>query len=85
MANPVPDFLHEIIEGASGPCKVYSGTVTAITTFNGVPVILMAASRSALVDAIKEVSPNTKIDPSLFMPASLIHDRYIKRNKDEEL
>lgn len=84
MANPVPDFLHEIIEGASGPCKVYSGTVAAVSTFNGIPVIVMAASRSALVDVIKEISPNTRVDPSLFLPASLIHDRYIKR-KDEEL
>ena len=84
MANAVPQFLHEIIEGASGPCKVYSGTVAAVSTFNGIPVIVMAASRSALVDVIKEISPNTRVDPSLFLPASLIHDRYIKR-KDEEL
>lgn len=84
MAEAVPQFLHEIIEGASGPCKVYSGTVAAVSTFNGIPVIVMAASRSALVDVIKEISPNTRVDPSLFLPASLIHDRYIKR-KDEEL
>lgn len=84
MADPVPSFLHEVIEGANGPCNAYSGTVAAITTYNGIPVIVMAASRSALVDVIKEISPNTRVDPSLFLPASLIHDRYIKR-KDEEL
>jgi hypothetical protein len=84
VAEAVPQFLHETIEGANGPCKVYSGTVAAVSTFNGIPVIVMAASRSALVDVIKEISPNTRVDPSLFLPASLIHDRYIKR-KDEEL
>lgn len=80
----VPDFHHEIIEGAHGPCKSYSGIAAAIRTFNGTPVILMAATRSALVDAIKEINPNTKVNTDAFIPASIIHDHYIKR-KDNEL
>ncbi len=84
MATPVPDFAHEVIEGAQGPCKAYAGMVAAIRTFNGTPLIVMAATRSALVDAIKEINPQTTVDTSLFMPASIIHDRFIKR-KDGEL
>jgi hypothetical protein len=83
--TPLPkEFTHEIIDGASGPCKAYRGHVAAFTTFNGIPVILMAATRSALVDAIKEINPQERIDPSLFLKATVIHDSYIKR-KDEEL
>lgn len=82
MSNPIPDFTHEVIEGVNGPCKAYTGVCAAITTYNGVPVILMAASRSALVDVIKEINPNTKIDPSLFLPGSIIHDSHIRRKED---
>lgn len=77
-------FIHEIIEGASGPCKAYSGVATAIKTFNGLEVIVMAGTRSALLDAIKEINPTTTVDPSLFLPASIIHDSFIKR-KDNDL
>lgn len=84
MSTPLPSvFTHEIIDGASGPAHAYSGVVSGITTFNGVPIIVMAATRSALVDVIKEISPNTVIDASLFMRASIIHDKYIKRKDDE--
>lgn len=84
MSPPLPQvFTHEIIEGASGPCKAYSGHVSAITTFNGIPVILMAATRSALVDAMKEINPSINVDASLFIKASVIHDSYVKRKDDE--
>ncbi len=85
MPKPIPpEFLRETIEGASGPCVAYSGMGAAIATFNGIPIIVLAASRSALVDVIKEINPDTKIDPAGFHPASIIHDRYIKR-KDGDL
>ncbi len=83
MADPVPDFLHEVIEGASGPCKAYSGIAAAIRTFNGHPIIIMAASRSALIDAIREISPTTKPKAELFMPASIVHDSFVKRKESE--
>lgn len=82
-APAVPGFRHEIVQGAKGPCKSYSGQVAAVQTFNGIPVIVMAASRSALVDVLKEISPNTRINPALFIPASLIHDKYIQREDNE--
>lgn len=84
MSPPLPGvFTHEIIDGASGPAHAYSGHASGITTFNGVPVIILAATRSALVDAIKEINPNITIDASLFMRASIIHNQYIKRKDDE--
>ena len=83
MADPVPDFLHEIIDGASGPCKAYSGMVAAIRTFNGHPLIIMAATRSALIQAIAEISPTTKVNAELFMPASIVHDRFVKRKEGD--
>lgn len=76
-------FINEIVEGANGPCKAYSGVAAAIKSFGGIEVIILAGSRSALVDVIKELNPTTIVDPSLFMPASIIHDRYIKRNDNE--
>lgn len=79
-ATPLPDFIHEVIDGAS-PCKAYSGIAAAVRTFHGTPVILVAATRSQLIDAIKEINPQTKIDASLFMPAGVIHDRHIKRKE----
>jgi hypothetical protein len=77
-------FVFEIIEGVSGPCKAYSGVATALRTFNGLEVIIMTSTRSALLDAIKEINPTTAVNPSLFRPASLIHDSFIKR-KDNDL
>jgi hypothetical protein len=82
MSNNIPQFTHEVIEGANGPCRAYTGIAAAITTFNGVPVIVMAASRSALVDVIKEISPNTNINPALFLPGSIIHDAHVRRKED---
>lgn len=76
-------FAHEVIQGANGPCKAYSGVAAAIRSFGGVEVIILAGSRSALVDVMKEINPTTIVDPSLFMPASIIHDRYIKREDNE--
>lgn len=81
--NPT-QFVHEIIEGAHGPCKAYSGVAAAVRSFGGIEVIVLAGSRSALVDVIKELNPTTVVDPSGFMPASIIHDHFIKR-KDNEL
>lgn len=83
MADPVPDFLHEVIEGASGPCKAYSGMVTAIRTFNGHPVIIMAATRPALIEAIREIAPTIKLNVDLFVPASIVHDRFVKRKESD--
>jgi hypothetical protein len=78
----VPSFTSEPIEGCE-PCKAYRGHVAAISTYNGVPIIVMAASRSALVDVIKEINPNITISPALFMPASIVHDSYVKRIDDD--
>ncbi len=82
-APPPPEFKPEIIQGATGPARAYSGIATALRTFNGTTVIVMAASRSALVDAVREINPATQVNPALFMPANLIHDRHIQREDDE--
>lgn len=78
-----PEFRHEVIQGIKGPAKAYTGMAAGIKSFNGIPVIVVAASRSALVDVMREINPNTQVDTSLFMPASVIHDRHIKREDDE--
>lgn len=83
LTEAAPAFVHETIEGANGPCKAYSGMAAAIQTFNGIPVVILAGSSAALLDAIKEISPTTKVQPSLFMPASIIHDAFIKRQDNE--
>jgi hypothetical protein len=82
MTAVIPSFTSEPIDGCA-PCKAYRGQVAAITTYNGIPIIVMAASRSALVDVIKEISPNTLVSPALFMPATIIHDNYVRREGED--
>ena len=72
---------HETIQGLTGPCKAYSGMAAAITTFNGTPVVILAANGTALVDVIQEISPNTKVSPALFVPAVIVADDYIDREE----
>jgi hypothetical protein len=85
MTTSASNFFHrETIEGAQGPCPAYSGMISAVETFNGKPIIVMAASMVELLDVIREINPNVKPNPALCMPASVIHDQYIKR-KDNEL
>lgn len=84
-APPLPVFRQEEIQGAKGPCKVYSGLCAGVQTFNGVVLVVMAADAKSLIDAIREISPDTKINPALFVPASLVHDKFIQREEDEEL
>jgi hypothetical protein len=80
-ARPLPrEFLRETIDGAKGPCPAYSGYAGAVKTLNGIPVIILAATRTALVDVIKEIAPDTAVDASLFKKASIIHDTYILRD-----
>lgn len=82
-AKPVSAVRHETIKGAMGPCKAYSGIATSIETFNGLQVIILAGTRSALLDAVKEINPNVQVDVSLFMPASIIADKHIDREDNE--
>lgn len=79
MSTPqvIPEFVSSTIHGAEA-CRCYRGHAAGITTFNGVPVILLAASKSTLVDAIKEISPNTRIDPTLFRQAAIIDVQHLK-------
>ena len=72
---------HETIQGLTGPCKAYSGMAAAITTFNGTPVVILAANGAALLNAVQEISPTTKVSPALFVPASIVADDYIDREE----
>jgi len=72
---------HETIQGLTGPCKAYSGIAAAVTTFNGTPVVILAANGAALIDVIHEVSPNTKVSPALFVPAVIVADDYVDREE----
>lgn len=53
-------------------------------TFNGCQIIVMAADINDLLTVMKEINPNVTPDRTLCMPASVIHDRYVKR-KDNDL
>lgn len=72
---------HETIQGLTGPCKAYSGMAAAITTFNGTPVVILAADGKSLLNVIQEISPTTKVSPALFVPASIVADDYIDREE----
>ena len=79
MSAPAP-FETTLIEGMRTSCKGYRGQAAAITTFNGTPIVLLARTRSELVDVIKEISPHTNIKPSLFQPAVIISSSAVKDN-----
>lgn len=85
----VAPFVREAIEKVRTPCPAYSGHVAAVRTYNGIPIIVMAASKTQLVDAVREINPRISINLSLCEPASIIHEQNIVRNKsvedDEEL
>ncbi len=72
---------HETIQGLTGPCKAYSGLAAAVTTFNGTPVVILAANGAALVAAVQEISPTTKVSPALFVPAVIVADDYVDREE----
>ena len=80
-ASRAAAIKHETIQGPTGPCKAYSGMAAAVTTFNGTPVVILAANGTALVDVIQEISPNTKVSPALFVPAVIVADDYIDREE----
>lgn len=77
MPQVIPEFEPSTIRGAEA-CRCYRGHAAGITTFNGVPVIIMTATKATLVDAIKEISPNTRIDPTLFRQAAIIDVQHLK-------
>lgn len=84
----VAPYTREDLSRISTPCPAYSGFVAAIQTYNGEPIIVMAATRSALVDAVREINPRiSRLDLSLCHKASIISDQYIDRSnaEDEEL
>ena len=74
-------FPRETIIGVDAPCQAFSGICAAVRTFNGLPVVIMAENAASLVLAINEINPNLKgkIDTSLFVPASLIHESVVRR------
>ncbi len=82
--NTPGTLTHETIEGASGPCKAYSGMAAAIKTRSGIEVVLLCANAENLITLISKIDPGLDPDPKGFYPVSLIHDRHIKR-KDEDL
>lgn len=73
----------EIIEGARGPCKAYSGLAVALHHKDH-DVIVMAGSRAALAEIVHKLSPNLSINPAGVYPVTLIHDQYVIR-KDGDL
>lgn len=76
---------HEVIQGATGPCRAYSGTAMAGRTKQGVEFVLMAGSSEDLIALARRLLPtDPEPDPAGFYPVSLIHDRHIQR-EDEEL
>lgn len=76
-------IAHEIVLGASGPARVYSGMAAAIKTRAGVEVVLLCSCTEHLMELIGKINPGALIDAKGFYPVSLIHDRHILR--DEEL
>lgn len=86
----VAPYTREILPRVVTPCPAYSGYVAAVQTYNGEPIIVMAATKSALVDVVREINPRIKrLDLSMCHKASIISDTYIDRrastNEDEEL
>ena len=84
----VAPYTREDLPRVRTPCPAYSGYVAAIQTYNGEPIIVMAASKSALVDVVREINPRiSRLDLSLCHKASIISDQYIDRSnaEDEEL
>ena len=84
MPTRPEDFLRETIEGAKGPCAPYHGMVAAMTTPDGVQIIVMAADLPSLVAACREISPQIVLNTSMCDPCSIVHDRYVLR-KDNEI
>jgi len=76
-------ITHEIVQGAAGPAKAYSGMAAAIKTRAGVEVVLLCSCAEHLIELIGKINPGAQVDPKGFYPVSLIHDRHILR--DEEL
>lgn len=86
----VAPYTREELPRVRTPCPAYSGYVAAIQTYNGEPIIVMAATKSALVDVVREINPRIKrLDLSMCHAASIISDNYIDRStptdEDEEL
>lgn len=86
----VAPYTREELPRVITPCLAYSGYVAAIQTYNGEPIIVMAATKSALVDVVREINPRIKrLDLTMCHKASVISDTYIDRSKptdeDEEL
>lgn len=84
------EFVRETIPRVQTPCPAYTGFVAAIQTYNGVPIIVMAATKTALVDVVREINPRiSALDLSLCMKASIVSEKFIDRaastEEDEEL
>lgn len=72
-------FLKEKIDGANA-CESYHGIATALTTYNGTAVVIMARNHRELMQACREIChPDQKLDSNRFIPANIIHDAYIIR------
>jgi hypothetical protein len=69
----------EEINGAH-PCRAYGGIAAAIKTFGGVEVVILAADRVALAQAVKELNPETNLNMDKCVPAWIISDLYIKHD-----
>lgn len=76
-------LTHETIEGATGPCKAYSGMAAAIKLRTGTEVVVLCADAESLHAVLAKLDPRTRPDPKGFYPVSLIHDRHIKRKDDD--
>lgn len=80
----VASFRHGTIEKVETPCKAYSGYVAAVRTYNGIPVIVMAESKTKLIDAVRELNPNVKIDLTMCHPGAVIHERHVVHSIDDD-
>lgn len=79
----INQITHEVILGASGPCKAYSGIAGAVRMFGDNEIILIASTRTALVSAAALVAPGLVLDLDQCFPVTVIHDRFVNREDNE--
>lgn len=72
MATVPPDAFPHVDILRSGRAKGYKGVATAVRTFEGVVVILMARDRTQLAHAMREMNPATKVDESKMVDAHIV-------------
>lgn len=83
LHKKAPEFKRRTIQGALGPLQAYVGQASAIVSYNGTPIVVMAATKEELAKVIAEINPRIQPDPGLFMPAFVAHqDAIIELNEE---